>query len=246
MAKQLGLFSGDDALNLPIHLPGAGMSPISGMPGGSPVPPVGLATTTGLARTTPGPTPGPGSGSTPRLPITGAARHVPGMGTVGTPPPTNPRNAPSNLVRIKESIPESIAKNIKTPTQWTWLGRLMGWGMAAWAAWAIMEAVGLTGKKGKADKETLAALNALNPQMQQRESNAFQYQDALKERDDMTAFANFAQAKQTGQRDMGMIVSSELDQLLGGKASLLSRASLASPVQGRAIQGLAQGMSGGF
>jgi len=120
------------------------------------------------------------------------------------------------------------------------IGRLMGYGMAAWMAYEILSYVGLTGAKGEADKGTMAAIDAMGSQWAQREQAGGQNLEVRKGMEDMQNYAGFAQAKQTGTRDMGKAVSRELDSLLGGKASLLSKASLAQPGTQKALHGLGE------
>jgi hypothetical protein len=154
-------------------------------------------------------------------------------------------NPAPNLAVVNNTTLQSAAKTLPKEASKTLLksvgkmaifGRLMGWGMIAMTAWMVMEAMGLTGKKGKADKETIAALDVIGSQWAQKEAASGEFLKVRKGSEQMQQFADFAEEKQRGQRDMNLAMSGELDSLLGGKASLLSKASLAQPQTQQIIQ----------
>ena len=140
-----------------------------------------------------------------------------------------------------KTLPKGAAQNIlKSAGKMAMFGKLMGWGMVAMTAYMIMDQMGLTGKEGKADKETIAVLDVVGSQWAEKEKAGGQFLKARKGSEDMQQFAEFAQAKQRAKRDIGGVVGSELDALLGGKASLLSKASLAQPQTQQTIQSLGE------
>jgi len=157
-----------------------------------------------------------------------------GPGSVSPNKAIVPRQS-SALAKNEESLLKKLVGNKKVPKGfWAGAGRLLGMGFNVWMVYSIMDMAGLLGRKGQQDRNLSAAMASFGPQWAGKAGQAHDFQAKVADQGFMTDMSNFAQAKQRGSRDIGKVLSRELDGLLAGKEGLMASASEMSPITQRA------------
>ena len=128
-----------------------------------------------------------------------------------------------------------------------WFGRTMktvgpglGKAMNLWFAWDMARAAGYMGGEQSRGRDFMSAMGALQPEWKQSIESAGRMQDMRNQVGGMEDLARFAKGKDFTSHSMMQSMESELDQLIGNKAAVLSQASLLPPTTQALLSGAVQ------
>tara|TARA_R100000664_G_scaffold29735_1_gene41776 strand:+ start:819 stop:1460 length:642 start_codon:yes stop_codon:yes gene_type:complete len=173
-------------------------------------------------------------------------------GLIGSEPPKKAPNPPKEkppFQRLKTDLPPDYLKKnkpglrnkLKSGLQKAGAGAaapmgLLGMAMNAWLIYELGKMAGVFGAEGEQDAAFMGAYEAgITPALQEQQAVASEMMKQRTGTRQMEGMAGFAQRKQDALQTTSTMLDRELDDLLAGKAGLLSKAALMPDTTAQAL-----------